>query len=189
MHVAAHAYVDNDDLRRSFIVLNSEKGFADTLVDPAEDGLLQWHEVAALRLNAALVTLAACRSAGGVLSSGEGIMGLTQAFLYAGSGCVLAAQTDVPDKLAGALMVQFYRNIKKGSNAAAALRAAQLAAIERRDALAEPSAWGAFVVMGDGRSAPKLSRGLNPTTTLAFILLALAAAAILINLFRRRAIF
>jgi CHAT domain-containing protein/tetratricopeptide (TPR) repeat protein len=189
LHIAAHAYIDNEDLRRSFIVLNPENGFADSLASPAEDGILQWHEVAALRLNAALVTLAACRSASGILSTGEGMTGLTQAFLYAGGGCVLAAETDVPDKLAGQFMLEFYRRIRDGSNVAAALRSAQLAAIEGTGALAEASAWGAFVAIGDGQSAPTLSRELSPMTSLAFVLLALAATAIVINLFRHRPIF
>ncbi|MCX5753457.1 MAG: CHAT domain-containing protein, partial [Candidatus Krumholzibacteria bacterium] len=113
LHIAAHAYIDNDDLRRSFIVLNPERGFGDTLARLPEDGILQWQEIAALKLNAALVTLSACRTAGGVLSYGEGMSGLTEAFLYAGGGCVLAAQLDIPDDLAGEMMVEYYRNIKK----------------------------------------------------------------------------
>ena len=55
---------------------------------------------------ASLVTLAACRSAGGVLAHGEGITGLTQAFLHAGATSVLAAQADVPDRLARRLMLE-----------------------------------------------------------------------------------
>jgi CHAT domain-containing protein/tetratricopeptide (TPR) repeat protein len=186
LHVAAHAYVDNEDLRRSFIVLNPERGFGDTLASPAEDGLLQWQEIAALKLNAALVTLSACRSAGGVLSIGEGISGLTEAFLYAGGGCVVAAQLDVSDELAGAMMVEYYRGIRRGLGAAAALGAAQRAALAGGEALGRPAAWGAFVAIGDGASAPKLSRGFTRKTYLASALCAAAAALVVLIILRRR---
>jgi len=184
LHVAAHAYIDNDDLRRSFIVLNPERGFGDTLARLPEDGILQWHEIAALKLNAALVTLSACRSAGGVLSYGEGISGLTQAFLYAGGGCVLAAQLDIPDDLAGEMMIEYYRNIRKGLDASAALSAAQRAAIAKGGPIASPAVWGAFVAIGDGASAPRLSHGLVLSK---FIILALVlAAAVLVAFVIRR---
>lgn len=183
LHIAAHAYIDNGDLRRSFIVLNPERGFGDSLASVSEDGILQWHEIAALKLNAALVTLSACRSAGGVLSYGEGISGLTQAFLYAGGGCVLAAQLDIPDDLAGAMMAEYYRNIREGLGASAALSAAQRAALAKGGAIANPAVWGAFAAIGDGASAPKLSHGMVRSR---FIFLALVlAAAILAALIMR----
>ena len=186
LHIAAHAYVDNDDLRRSFIVLNPERSFEDTLASPSEDGILQWHEIAALKLNAALVTLAACRTAGGVLSRGEGISGLTDAFLYAGAGCVLAAQFDVPDALSGEMMVEYYRGIRKGLDAAAALSAAQRTALARTDALGRPAVWGAYVAIGDGASAPRLARGLISSTYIAGLLIVVAAVASALILVRRR---
>jgi CHAT domain-containing protein/tetratricopeptide (TPR) repeat protein len=177
LHVAAHAYIDNDDLRRSFIVLNPERGFGDTLARLSEDGILQWHEIAALKLNAALVTLSACRTAGGVLSYGEGISGLTEAFLYAGGGCVLAAQLDIPDDLAAVMMVEYYRNIKRGLDASAALSAAQRAALARSGAIASPAVWGAFVAIGDGDSAPRISRGIIGSRS---VLVALVCAAVVL---------
>lgn len=185
LHIAAHAYIDNDDIRRSFIVLNPDRGFGDSLATAAEDGLLQWHEIAALRLNAALVTLSACRSAGGVLSAGEGISGLTQAFLYAGGGCVLAAQLDVPDDFTGAMMGEVYRNVRKGQSAAAALSAAQRAMLAKGGASSEPAVWGAFVAIGDGASAPRLEREFSRETYLAFALLAVAAVLVALNLLKR----
>ena len=177
LHIAAHAYIDNDDLRRSFIVLNPESGFGDTLANDSEDGILQWHEIAALKLNAPIVTLSACRSAGGVLSYGEGISGLTEAFLYAGAGCVLAAEIDIPDDLAGTMMAEYYRNVKKGLGASAALSAAQRTALARSGAIASPAVWGAFVAIGDGVSAPRLSHGFIRSKFF-FLALALAAAVL-----------
>jgi CHAT domain-containing protein/tetratricopeptide (TPR) repeat protein len=186
LHLAAHAYIDDVDLRRSFIVLNPEWDFGDTLASPAEDGLLQWHEVAALKLNATLVTLSACRSTGGALSSGAGITGLAQAFLYAGGGCIVAAQFDVPDELVGPMMREYYRNVRKGLGAAAALSAAQRSALAGNDALARPAVWGAFVAIGDGASAPRLSREVTRPMYLAFALLAVAGVIIVLNMLKRR---
>ncbi|MDD4857991.1 MAG: CHAT domain-containing protein, partial [Candidatus Krumholzibacteria bacterium] len=186
IHIAAHAYIDNDDVRRSFIVLNPERSFEDTLAPPAEDGLLQWHEIAALKLNAPLVTLSACRSAGGVLSSGEGISGLTDAFLYAGAGCVVAAQLDVSDDLTGEMMIEYYRNVRKGLGCAAALSAAQRSLLANGGALGSPAVWGAFAAIGDGASAPKLPRGFAHPAYGALAICVVAAALTALFVLRRR---
>jgi tetratricopeptide (TPR) repeat protein/CHAT domain-containing protein len=187
LHIAAHAYIDNDDLRRSFIVLNPERGFGDTLANVSEDGILQWHEIAALKLNAALVTLSACRSAGGILSYGEGISGLTGAFLYAGGGCVVAAQLDVPDDLAEETMVEYYRGVKKGLGASAALSAAQRVALAKDGPLANAVVCGSFVAIGDGSSAPRLSHGPARSRIVLLALVVIAAALVArIVLGRRR---
>ena len=150
LHIAAHAYVDDVDLRRSFIVFNPEPGFDDPLTNFPEDGLLQWNEAASLGLNAALVTLSSCHSAHGELARGEGITGFAQAFLYAGAGSVLASQLDVPDHLAGGIMKEYYRCVRRGMGCAAALGAAQRAALASGGALSRPAAWGAFCLIGDG---------------------------------------
>jgi tetratricopeptide (TPR) repeat protein/CHAT domain-containing protein len=186
LHFAARAYIDNDDPRRSFVVLNPERGFGDTLARLPEDGLLQWHEIAALKLNAALVTLSACRSTGGVLSYGEGISGLTQAFLYAGGGCVLAAQLDIPDDLAGEMTIEYYRNVKKGLGASAALSAAQRTAIAKGGAIANPAVWGAFAAIGDGASAPRLARGIIGSRFIGLALVCAAAVLAALAIRRRR---
>jgi CHAT domain-containing protein/Tfp pilus assembly protein PilF len=154
LHIAAHSYVDNEDARRSFIVLTpDEKAGGKTEEQGSnrvEDGLLQWQEIAGLRLDASLVTLSACRAAGGVLAVGEGITGLTQAFLYAGGDCVLASFIDVPDRFAGRFMSAFYGNLKAGLSGAAALRAAQLEAMNWDDIAHGPALWGSFALIGDG---------------------------------------
>ena len=149
VHIAAHSYVDNEDVRRSFIVLTPEAR-PEGDGEGVDDGLLQWHEIAGLRLDAALVTLSACRAAGGVLAHGEGITGLTQAFLYAGGDCVLASFVDVSDRFAGRFMAAFYRGLKGGLGGAAALRAAQIEAMGWDDIAYEPALWGSFALIGNG---------------------------------------
>lgn len=139
LHLAAHGDVDDRVVRRSFVLLEQD--------DPAGgDGLLQWGEAAALELRASLVTLASCRSARGVLAVGEGVTGLTQAFLFAGGTCVLAAQDDITDAFARDFMQDFYRHLRDGDSAAAALQQAQLAAAAR----GPDTRWADFVLVGDG---------------------------------------
>lgn len=140
LHLAAHGDADDREVRRSFVLLG--RG------DQGEDGLLQWNEAASLDLGTSLVTLASCRSARGPLAAGEGVTGLTQAFLFAGASCVLAAQTDVGDAYSRRFMLDFYRQLRDGDPAAEALRHAQLAAAA--DDSTGRAAWADFVLVGDG---------------------------------------
>jgi hypothetical protein len=84
------------------------------------------------------------------------------------------------------MMLAYYRNVRKGMGAAAALSAAQRAALVGNDALARPAVWGALVAIGDGASAPKLSREPTRTMYLAFALLAVAAVIVVLNMLKRR---
>jgi CHAT domain-containing protein/Tfp pilus assembly protein PilF len=156
LHLAAHGHADGREVRRSYLVLNpapfvpSDSSSFDAIrwVEGIEDGLLQWDEVAALSLQASLVSLASCRSASGVLAVGDGVVGLTQAFLHAGASCVLATLGDVPDDSARRFMLAFYDRLRQGNSAAAALCGVQDAArgwIDR-DARAAQE----FVIIGDG---------------------------------------
>ncbi|RKZ17248.1 hypothetical protein DRQ50_05200 [bacterium] len=141
LHLAVHGDVDDRDVSRSFLLLEQN--------DPAGgDGLLQWGEAATLDLDASLVTLASCRSARGVLAVGEGITGLTQAFLFAGGSCVLAAQADIDDSYSRSFMLDFYRHLRDGDTAAGALRKVQLSAAATDSS--GRAHWADFVLVGDG---------------------------------------
>lgn len=180
VHVAAHGIADPLDVRRSLLVLNPAPAgpradSPDSTAGALEDGVLQWHEAVALPLRASLVTLSSCQSAGGVLARGEGVTGLTQAFLHAGATCVLAAQSGVPDRSARRLMQDFYRELRAGRTAAAALREAQRRALARpADGEAE-AAWAGFLLTGDGSvtiAAPARARPAWLGTGLAWLGLA-----------------
>jgi hypothetical protein len=98
---------------------------------------------------------------------------------------VLAAQLDIPDDLAGAMMAEYYRNIRKGLGASAALSAAQRAALAKGGAIANPAVWGAFAAIGDGASAPRLSHGIVRSRFI-FLALVLAAAVLAALIVRGR---
>lgn len=114
--------------------------------DPVEDGLLQVYEIFNLKLNADLVVLSACETGLGKEVKGEGLIGLTRAFLYAGTPLVVVSLWKVEDRSTAELMTQFYRHLKDGQRSKAdALRQAQLELIR---AGAHPYFWAPFVLVG-----------------------------------------
>lgn len=114
-----------------------------------QDGLLRLHEIYNLRLNADLVVLSACQTALGKDVRGEGLIGLTRGFMYAGSPRVVASLWQVDDAATAALMKEFYKGmLVKDMTPAAALRAAQLE-VQKRKAWRSPYYWAAFVLQGE----------------------------------------
>jgi CHAT domain-containing protein len=113
------------------------------------DGVLTLPEVAVLPLDADLVVLSACRSGAGELLRGEGIVGLTRAFLHAGARSVVMTLWDVNDRSTVDLMQSFYQGLKAGATPGAALRQAKLEFIRSdRPARHEPYQWAPFVLVG-----------------------------------------
>jgi CHAT domain-containing protein len=104
-----------------------------------------------LRLNADVAVLSACETALGREIRGEGLVGLTQGFMYAGARSVVASLWQAPDRATAELMTRFYRHlIQDELRPAAALHRAQTElAAERR--WADPYFWSGFVLIGDWR--------------------------------------
>lgn len=146
VHFATHAILNETDPALSGMVLAQDD-------DPAEDGFLQAHEVLRTRLAADLVSLSACNTGLGTLVRGEGVLGLTRAFLCAGAQAVLISLWEVPDRSTADLMDDFYRGyLEQGLPADAALRTAQ------RDAIASGASvreWAPFVLVGRGDVAAR----------------------------------
>ena len=113
------------------------------------DAILTLPDVATLPLDADLVVLSACRSGEGELLDGEGIVGLTRAFLQAGARSVVMALWNVSDQSSVDLMHAFYRGLTSGATPGAALRQAKLEFIRSdRPARREPYRWAPFVLVG-----------------------------------------
>lgn len=120
---------------------------ADASSAPAEDGLLQVYEIFNLKLNADLVVLSACETGLGKAVKGEGLIGLTRAFLYAGTPSVMVSLWKVADKSTADLMVRFYRYLSGGKlSKSRALRQAQLDLINSGNS--HPYHWAPFVLVG-----------------------------------------
>ncbi|MEP7012490.1 MAG: CHAT domain-containing protein [Acidobacteriota bacterium] len=115
-----------------------------------DDGLLQaWEIFERLRLSADLVTLSACETALGLEAQGEGLLGLTRAFHYAGARTVLSSLWSVSDRSTAELMRRFYAHLGAGEPKDRALALAQREMLA--GAFHHPYHWAAFQLDGDWR--------------------------------------
>lgn len=149
VHFAVHGSVDTERPELSKLVFSLH----DATGTPQE-GELHAYEVFNLDLNAELVTLSACETGLGKAVRGEGLVGLTQGFLYAGAERVLVSLWRVDDEATAALMDHFYRHLlKERMSPAAALRAAQRA-LRAGKKWQAPYHWAGFALQGEWRWPP-----------------------------------
>ncbi len=144
VHFATHGVLDTDAPRLSGLVLS----FFDRAGRPRQ-GYLRAHDVFRLDLSADLVVLSGCRTALGREVRGEGLLGLTRGFMYAGAPRVVASLWQVEDRATAELMSRFYRSMwADGASPASALRSAQLSMLgERR--WKDAYYWSSFTMQGD----------------------------------------
>lgn len=140
IHFATHGFVNEANPAFSGIFMSQNE-------DSGEDCILFASEIYNLNLHAELVTLSACETGLGKFANGEGIVGLTRAFLYAGAKNLLVSQWKVSDESTARMMVDFYDRILGGKNKATALREAKLALIAD-DEFSKPFYWAPFVLIG-----------------------------------------
>lgn len=148
LHLACHAVVDPQVPLESGLVLAPPDREAAT-----SNGFLQvWEIYQRLRLDAELVTLSACETALGRTLAGEGVLGLTRAFHYAGARTVVSSLWKVSDEASALLMERFYRHLLAGLGKAEALRRAQLELLQGSSGASagrsHPFYWAAFQVHG-----------------------------------------
>jgi len=117
-------------------------------------GFLTMGDVFGLSLDARAVILSACESGGGTVTRGEGVVGLTQAFMYAGTPVVSVTDWEVIDQLQPDFNKVFFSALNGGKTAAAALRQAKLAMLADDDpddpSRTQPYFWAPTVIFGDG---------------------------------------
>lgn len=146
LHFATHGLLDSEHPEMSAIVLS--------LMDQqgnAQNGFLRLHDIYNLDLPVELVVLSACNTALGKDIKGEGLIGMTRGFMYAGAARVVASLWKVDDDATAELMGRFYQKmLEEGKPPAAALRTAQVEMLERRQWRA-PYYWAAFVFQGEWR--------------------------------------
>jgi CHAT domain-containing protein len=142
IHLATHGLLESADVfSRSYL---SAIALAPS---PEEDGFLTVREVTRMKLNADLVVLSACDTGRGEIT-GEGITGLSQAYMMAGVPTTVVSLWPVSDKATAVMMVNFYKALGEGKSTAAALRKATLI---NRDQFESPRLWAPFTVYGLGR--------------------------------------
>jgi CHAT domain-containing protein len=143
VHFATHGFVDYQHPELSGLVLS--------LVDQngrAQEGHLRLHDIYNLNLAADLVVLSACNTGLGKEIKGEGLIGLTRGFMYAGADTVAASLWKVDDDATAQLMARFYEGMfQKGLTPASAMRDAQLWMWKQKRWQA-PYFWAAFIIQG-----------------------------------------
>jgi len=144
IHFATHALLNNSYPELSGIVLS--------MIDPSgrpQDGFLRLNEIYNMDLPAELVVLSACQTALGKEARGEGLIGLTRGFMYAGVPRVVASLWRIDDRAAAELMRYFYEAMFwQHLPPAKALRAAQIKMWQTEE-WRFPHYWAAFVLQGE----------------------------------------
>ncbi len=145
LHFAMHSLTDDKDPSLSRLL------FTLTPKDTTNDNDLTAAELYATSLKADLAVLSACNTGFGTLNKGEGVMSLARAFTYAGVPSTVTSLWKVPDMTTREIMVDFYKNLKRGMTKDAALRQAKLTYLENapESIAANPYFWAGFVPMGN----------------------------------------
>ena len=144
LHFASHGqYNPNNPLFSTLYLASTSQ----------DDGRLEVHEIYGLNLTKAtnLVVLSACETQEGQLSAGDEVVGMTRAFLYAGTPSVIASLWRVNDRATGLLMERFYSYLQQGMDKAEALQQAQIKVRAEYPQYSHPYYWAAFVLTGDER--------------------------------------
>ncbi|MGB0564596.1 MAG: CHAT domain-containing protein, partial [Spirulinaceae cyanobacterium] len=144
LHLATHGCIQ-DDARLSGLALS----FYEQNGNEAKNNRLTLQDIYNLELNAELVVLSACQTGIGDDIAGEGVVGLTSGFFYAGAKRVVVSLWNVNDQATSDLMSDYYRRmLEEGKDPNQALRQAQLN-LWNSDEFAAPFYWAAFTVQGE----------------------------------------
>jgi CHAT domain-containing protein len=146
LHFATHGFLDSQQPELSGIVLS----MVDEHGQP-QDGFLRAHEIFNLKLPAEMVVLSACETGSGKDVKGEGLIGLTRGFMYAGAPRVVVSLWRVNDAVTAELMTRFYRAILiEKLRPARALQAAEISML-KETRYSSPFYWAAFTLQGEWR--------------------------------------
>jgi CHAT domain-containing protein len=143
VHIATHGLLDVERPQFTGVVLS-------LVGNTKADGFLRTDEIFNLKMRPSLVMLSACETGLGKEKRGEGVIGLTRAFMYAGAPTVGVSLWSVADKSTAELMTDFYKRLLSPSprSSVAAMRDAQLAMISAKKYSA-PFYWAPFVLVGE----------------------------------------
>ena len=146
LHFATHGFLDPERPENSGLVLSTI-----TRDGKAQNGFVSLRDVYQLRAPVAVVVLSACQTGLGKDVRGEGLIGLTRGFMYAGASSVVASLWKVDDEATAELMKRFYKNmLEDGMTPATALREAQNS-FRQHPIWSAPYYWAGFTLQGDYR--------------------------------------
>ncbi len=136
IHLASHG--EFDPLNPLFSAVRLVK-------DNKADGKLQADEIFGLDIRADLVVLSACQTGLGDIKSGDDVVGMNRAFIFAGTHSLISSLWRVSDVSTAIMMKQFYRNFLQSGKAESLSKAMQ----QVKNRYPHPGYWGAFVLTGD----------------------------------------
>ena len=142
VHFACHGYFDSDLSEMSSVLFSEVSG---KLFESSDDGYLTIGEAASLNLNAQMVCLSACQTGLGEVKKGEGMVGLSRAFMVAGSKNVGVTLWSVDDAATAEFMTRMYKKVKRGMTYSEAYRKVKNE-FRNSDEYNHPYYWAAFVV-------------------------------------------
>lgn len=142
IHLATHGFVNDEVPELSGLVMSQSQEGSE------EDGILYVGEIYNLKWKADMVALSACETGLGKVVKGEGIIGLTRAFMYAGAQNVLVSLWKVSDQSTSDLMIDFYNHLLEGNTKASSLREAKIKLIKSKE-FSNPYYWAPFVIVGN----------------------------------------
>ncbi len=178
LHFATHGVLNPKRPEHSGIFLS----MVDTTGRP-QNGFITMQDVYRLHAPVDLVVLSACRTGLGKDVRGEGLIGLTRGFMYAGASSVVASLWKVDDEATAELMKHFYTNmLQKGMRPAEALRSAQNT-LRQNPEWQSPHFWAGFILQGEFKepihlpAATGASRAVQNTVGIALLLLLLTGIA------------
>jgi CHAT domain-containing protein/tetratricopeptide (TPR) repeat protein len=145
IHIATHSFISDRDPMNSALIFSGSGHQGDE--DEMNDGLLHLDEINNLQLDASLVVLSACGTGEGKVTRTEGVLAFTRGFYLAGASNIVYSLWNIPDRLTGGFMLDFYRNYFSGKSYEAALRNVKLKMIARPET-SLPYLWAGIVLLG-----------------------------------------
>jgi CHAT domain-containing protein len=183
LHLATHSFLNtkHPDLSGVVLSLVDERG-------QKVDGFLSLHDIYKLEVSSDLVVLSACRTALGKDVRGEGVVGLSSGFLYAGAKGVVASLWKVDDNTTAEFMRYFYSAMLKDRQPpATALRSAKLE-MRKQARWQAPFYWAGFVIQGEYQDAQN-QRGPNRFQLLLILTIAISLIGIYVSRHYWRSLF
>jgi CHAT domain-containing protein len=182
LHFATHGFLDPNRPENSGLILSTI-----TPEGKAQNGFLSLRDIYQLRAPVDLVVLSACQTGLGKDVRGEGLIGLTRGFMYAGASSVVASLWKVDDEATAELMKRFYKNmLEQGMTPAAALRNAQNS-FRQHPVWSAPYYWAGFTLQGDYRQVAAPARDFRVYAVVLLGVVLAGLAGFVFWYYRRRA--
>ncbi len=142
IHLASHSIMNSEHPYQSYLVFDGINN--DSL------NRLFAHEIFALNIQSAMVTLGSCNTAKGKIEDGTGIISLANAFYYSGIPSTVGSLWSAQDRSSSVIMVDFYTNLKMGFNKSESLQRAKIKYLKEADKIKkQPFFWANYVVYGN----------------------------------------